>query len=541
MADSKKGEMIKGQIDTVILLALVDGDKDSNDICVFIEEKSNNQYSVKQGTFYSAMQRLVKKNLIKEYRSSAVDGIRRKYYKLMPSGSKYLEKTREQWMESKALVDNLIDAEPTPAPLHAIEEPKPQPNQVDEFESFKVFAQNSVDEFAVETHDAEDDLDYFNKIGESVLNEVTEELNKLKANETENQNTQIEPADEPIIEKVEEIPEKIEDSLDNYENLSTMTKDELFDFEIIDSASEEKNEESVFVEDTATPTHESTLVETKPSEEPKTQPVVKQEPSVQSIKPVEEDEIDDHLILEDSVQSHKYDYKRLLSKFMPTDKPIEKPVYNSSQTIEEPKPQPKVEQIAVKVEQPVQTAIKEEPKQPTIPTVDGTDFSDLYEMAQREGFKIKTSYNTNKYLGNQILLNKLNLHGSWLFFILLALQAFILNFALENIIDWDLSVKLINLGCLAVFPLICLLLYILSPKRAVPEVSSFKDAMGLALLITIQCLVLIVCVAIFIGVDFNNFKELATYIILPLVLVLNIPLYFILKYSLLSTGKYFTE
>lgn len=541
MADSKKGEMIKGQIDTVILLALVDGDKDSNDICVFIEEKSNNQYSVKQGTFYSAMQRLVKKNLIKEYRSSAVDGIRRKYYKLMPSGSKYLEKTREQWMESKALVDNLIDAEPTPAPIHAIEEPKPQPNQVDEFESFKAFAQNSVDEFAVETHDTEDDLDYFNKICESVLNEVTEELNKLKADEAENQNSQIEPAGEPIIEKVEEIPEKIEDSLDNYENLSTMTKDELFDFEIIDSASEEKNEESVFVEDTATPTHESTLVETKPSEEPKTQPVVKQEPSVQSIKPVEEDEIDDHLILEDSVQSHKYDYKRLLSKFMPTDKPIEKPVYNSTQTIEEPKPQPKVEQIAVKVEQPVQTAIKEEPKQPNVPTVDGTDFSDLYEMAQREGFKIKTSYNTNKYLGNQILLNKLNLHGSWLFFILLALQAFILNFALENIIDWNLSVKLIILGCLAVFPLICLLLYILSPKRAVPEVSSFKDAMGLALLITIQCLVLIVCVAIFIGVDFNNFKELATYIILPLVLVLNIPLYFILKYSLLSTGKYFTE
>lgn len=543
MADSKKGEMIKGQIDTVILLALVDGDKDSNDICVFIEEKSNNQYSVKQGTFYSAMQRLVKKNLIKEYRSSAVDGIRRKYYKLMPSGSKYLEKTREQWMESKALVDNLIDAEPTPAPIHAIEEPKPQPNQVDEFESFKAFAQNSVDEFAVETHDTEDDLDYFNKIGEIVLNEVTEELNKLKADETENQTTQTisEIPVEPIVEKIEEIPEKIEDSLDNYENLSTMTKDELFDFEIIDSASEEKNEESVFVEDTATPTHESTLVETKPSEEPKTQPVVKQEPSVQSIKPVEEDEIDDHLILEDSVQSHKYDYKRLLSKFMPTDKPVEKPVYNSTQTIEEPKPQPKVEQIAVKVEQPVQTAIKEEPKQPTIPTVDGTDFSDLYEMAQREGFKIKTSYNTNKYLGNQILLNKLNLHGSWLFFILLALQAFILNFALENIIDWDLSVKLIILGCLAVFPLICLLLYILSPKRAVPEVSSFKDAMGLALLITIQSLVLIVCVAIFIGVDFNNFKELATYIILPLVLVLNIPLYFILKYSLLSTGKYFTE
>lgn len=537
MADNKKGEMIKGQIDTVILLALVDGDKDSNDICVFIEEKSNNQYSVKQGTFYSAMQRLVKKNLIKEYRSSAVDGIRRKYYKLTPSGSKYLEKTREQWIESKALVDNLIDAEPTPAPIHAIEEPKPQPEQVDEFESFKAFAQNSVDDFAVETHDTEDDLDYFNKIGESVLNEVNEELNKLNLNETDNQTTQTisEIPVEPIVEKVEEIPEKIEDSLDNYENLSSMTKDELFDFEMIEEISEVKEEEPILVESTPAPTQETTPPQPKPAQEIKPQPIKSQEPVV------DEEEIDDQLLLEENVQSHKYDYKRLLNRFMPTEKHVETPVQKPIQPIEDTKEQPTIEPILVQVKEPVQQKNQAEPKQPTIPTVDGTDFSDLYEMAQREGFKIKTSYNTNKYLGNQILLNKLNFHGSLLFFILLTLQALILNFALENIVGWDVSVKLIILGCLAVFPLICLLLFILSPKRAVPEVSSFKDAMGLALLITIQSLVLIVCVAIFIGVDFNNFKELATYIILPLVLVLNIPLYFILKYSLLSTGKYFTE
>ena len=90
-----KSEMMRGHIDTFILLSLVDSDKDSNEIKTSIEEKSENKLTVKQGTFYSAMQRLVKQNFIKEYRSSAVDGIRRKYYSLTEKCKKSLEKNIE--------------------------------------------------------------------------------------------------------------------------------------------------------------------------------------------------------------------------------------------------------------------------------------------------------------------------------------------------------------------------------------------------------------------------------------------------------------
>lgn len=534
MADNNKGEMIRGQIDTVILLALVDGDKDSNDIRVFIEEKSDNQYSIKQGTFYSAMQRLVKQNLIKEYRSSAIDGIRRKYYNLTAKGSKYLEKNREQWSASKALVDNLIDAEPALAPVKPVEAPKPEPAQVDEFESFKAFAQNSVDDFTVETYDEEDDLAYFDKLGESVLNDVNEELNKLKAEEETAPPKQeiIEPAQ---IETVEKIEDNIENSLDNYDNLSNMTKDELFDFELVEEEIPEPVEEPSIVKDSPSETRVQSEIEGQ--KEPEVLPI-KAEESVknQPVKNEPIDEIDDHLILEDSVPTNRHDYKRLLNKFIPTEKPVEK----VEKPVETPKPE-KVEVALAPIEPVMQEPKKEQPAQPVIPTVDGTDFSDLYAMAEREGFKIKTSYNTNKYLGNQILLNKLNLHGSFLFFILILLEALVLNFALGTILNWDISVKLIILGCLTAFPLVCLLFYILSPKRVVPEISSFKDAIGIALLITIQASILIVCVALFMSVDFNNFKELTTFIVLPFILALNIPLYFILKYALLSTGKYFTE
>ena len=540
MADNIKGEMIRGQIDTVIMLALTDGEKDSNSIITAIEEKSDNQYTIKQGTFYSAMQRLVKQNLIKEYRSSAIDGIRRKYYNLTAKGRKFLEKNREQWSASKALVDNLIDAEPAQAPVKPVEDPTPQPAQIDEFESFKAFAQSSVDGFTVETYDEEGDLAYFDKIGESVLNDVNEELSKLKTEEKQ----ETPPVQEEIKplqdEKVEKIEDNTDNSLDDYDNLSNMTKDELFDFEMVDEDEPKLPLEPVLRQDSPsaqpnTPINEPAEKE-KPAEikaEKESEPVKNQPITQNSIT----DEIDDRLILEDAVPTNRHDYKRLLNKFMPTEKPVEKP----AKPVEEPTPQP-VAQPTAQVEEPVyKEPVQNTSAEPVIPTVDGTDFSDLYAMAEREGFKIKTSYNTNKYLGNQILLNKLNLHGSFLFFILILLEALVLNFALGTILNWDISVKLIILGVLTAFPLICLLFYLLSPKRVVPEISSFKDAMGIALLITIQASILIICFALFMSVDFNNFKELATFIVLPFILVLNIPLYYILKYALLSTGKYFTE
>ena len=105
----------------------------------------------------------------------------------------------------------------------------------------------------------------------------------------------------------------------------------------------------------------------------------------------------------------------------------------------------------------------------------------------------------------------------------------------------QLNTKLIILGCLASFPIFCLLMYVVNRKHTVYDVIPFKDAISAALIITFQLTIIILCVALFVNVDFNNFKEVSTFIVLPFVLVLNIPVYFIFKYTLLSTGRYFTE
>lgn len=544
MADIIKGEMIRGQIDTVILLALTDGDKDSNDIRVAIEEKSDNQYSIKQGTFYSAMQRLVKQGLIKEYRSSALDGIRRKYYSLTPKGNKYLDKNREQWSVSKALVDNLIEAEPTINEQKPVEEPKAP---IDEFDSFKALVENSSESFSLES--AEPDDSYFNLIGADVLNDLNAELEK----NTESQPEVLEqslPSIEP--EKTEIIEEKTSDFIENYESLSNKTKEELFSFELNEEDSFESldlpTEEPIQEVEPDEP--EVVIEDLAPIEEPISAPVLEVEPKKQ--------EEDDLLIVEEYTPTNRNKYKQILNSILPKTKvePIQEEKaeeeftqvdfesYNDTEEkidVYEQERLSRAEEYEKMRVDHVETTERVERVEKRQINSDPSDFSDLYAMASREGFKIRTSHNTNKFSSNGILINKLRMQSALTFFILLFIESLVLNFALSSILEWKPAVKFIILGCLAIYPAITLIMYLLNSKRVVDEIAQFKDAMGVALIITFQMAIIILCVALFVSVDFNNFKEVSSFILLPFILALNVPLYFILKYSLLSTGKYFTE
>ena len=558
MSDVIKGEMLRGQIDTVILLALLEGDKDSNDIREAIEAKSDNQYSIKQGTFYSAMQRLVKQGYIKEYRSSAMDGIRRKYFSITPKGNKFLEANREQWTASKSLVDSLFETEsekPTEkAPEKVVETPVETPKQesqyVDELDSFKAFVDDNGDDFKVEEPENEDS--YFADICADVLSDLNNELEKQA---------------EPLTRFEDEITENIEDNSsdfeENYETVSEKSNEELFAFDVFDSdgfVKEVEIEESEEIpEDDGNSTYSEFYQDLEEIvEEPVAEPVdnaIYEEETIDSAEvttiqnvEIQNKQEDDLLIVEEYSPTNKNKYKQILNKILPRDRvetyQEDSPVFeqeNDEDEIQAVNEEPLYkESITIETNEDKQPETKAE-KPAKYSQQDPSDFSDLYAMANREGFKIRTSYSTNKFVGNQILLNKLISHSSLVFFIILALECLILNFALSSILNWKLEVKLIILGALAIFPLFASIVYLINSKRSVYEIASFKDAMSVALIITFQLAIIILCVALFVSVDFNNFKEVTTYILLPFILAINIPVYFILKYSLLSTGKYFTK
>lgn len=625
-----KGEMIRGHVDTFILLSLSNGDKDSNEIKEAIEERSDNKFTVKQGTFYSAMQRLVKQNFIKEYRSSAADGIRRKYYSLTEKGKKSLEKNREEWTKSKELIDNLID---TP-------QQQPQTEKVilpevkDEFDEFKKFAEQNASDYTFFAPDKTDDS-YLDRLGSEVLNDLNAELDSLKTEEenptepiitetvaektdetsdyadflppdenefvTDASDDDIAPerlyadnADEDELsednfvydfELPEQKPEIVENEIEepdettpvdgdainepyidekdeinqseNIENSSIKSEENHFIYETVSDGAEEKTakpEETVIIQN-----EEQNVVENEQVEER----AVEQPP----VKNNERDK-DDSLYIEDGAPTNRREYKTILGKLFPkSDEPETKPtteVQNENRQIdfEEYSTSKNAGKDEIEYDDYEENENDEEETDETTAGVfeqqpspriyqteriagenisgqNDYDFSDLYKMAKIEGFKVRTSASTNKFNGNGIFINKLNFHASLLFYGIFFIEMLVLNFALAGALGWPLGAKALIVGIPALLPLVLFVIYLVSPKRKIREVTQFKDAITVFLIITFQLMIVDLCIALFLEVDFNNLKEVLAFIVIPFIIMFNIPLFPIVKYSLLGSGSYF--
>lgn len=101
-------DLIRGNIDTIILKTMLSGDMYGLDIIKEVENKSNGTYELKQPTLYSCLKRLENQELISSYWLDSDIGGKRHYYKLTEKGHEELSKKQEEWSKSKFIIDNLL-------------------------------------------------------------------------------------------------------------------------------------------------------------------------------------------------------------------------------------------------------------------------------------------------------------------------------------------------------------------------------------------------------------------------------------------------
>ncbi|MBO5344814.1 MAG: helix-turn-helix transcriptional regulator [Clostridia bacterium] len=249
-------DLIRGNIDTIILKTMLDGDKYGLDIIKEVETRSNGTYELKQPTLYSCLKRLENQGLISSYWLDSDIGGRRHYYKLTEKGHEFYDKKQEEWAKSKFIIDNLLsnynydeyrlvkkddydkiiegrqfDYSPTqqaPAtqPAEAGIENNASPEESNEGSSDESFEdvekeindilENTISSDEVETSQNEEnpDEDYEYTNEESDL----EEFNNLNADET---NESIQESEETF-SVLEEKPEEIE----TFENSKNFAEDE---------------------------------------------------------------------------------------------------------------------------------------------------------------------------------------------------------------------------------------------------------------------------------------------------------------------------
>lgn len=106
MAES---DLIRGNVDTIILKVLYEGDRYGYDLIKQINAKSDGQWEIKQPTVYACLKRLEKQGFVSSYwDSSESDGGRRKYYSLTESGREVFLQYKNEFERANALFGGII-------------------------------------------------------------------------------------------------------------------------------------------------------------------------------------------------------------------------------------------------------------------------------------------------------------------------------------------------------------------------------------------------------------------------------------------------
>ena len=162
-------------------------------------------------------------------------------------------------------------------------------------------------------------------------------------------------------------------------------------------------------------------------------------------------------------------------------------------------------------------------------------------MADEEGFRLKVSSSTNRSEIGKILINKLNFHTILIHFLLICLQIAVIALSVGKLLNAKAYVYLIIIGVLAIAPIASGVIYKIHPNARIKEIYLFKNAIEIALMLTLNLILIICAFAVLMNIDFNNGIQLLKYIILPILCVINIPVYVFIKYSLLDKNAYLSK
>jgi PadR family transcriptional regulator, regulatory protein PadR len=110
MSDSGiSSDLIRGNIDTIILRVLYEGDNYGYEIIKAISKNSGGAYELKEPSLYTSLKRLESQGLIESYWGDESQGGRRKYYKITASGIEAYKNNLAAWKTAKRLIDQLIE------------------------------------------------------------------------------------------------------------------------------------------------------------------------------------------------------------------------------------------------------------------------------------------------------------------------------------------------------------------------------------------------------------------------------------------------
>lgn len=111
LPDDDKLEMLQGTLEVLILRSIKLEPNHAYGISQFLQQQSNSEFLVDNGSLYPALQRLLQREWISAEWKTSPNGRRARYYSLTPAGRKQLVKATSKWERFALAMARILEAE----------------------------------------------------------------------------------------------------------------------------------------------------------------------------------------------------------------------------------------------------------------------------------------------------------------------------------------------------------------------------------------------------------------------------------------------
>ena len=168
-----------------------------------------------------------------------------------------------------------------------------------------------------------------------------------------------------------------------------------------------------------------------------------------------------------------------------------------------------------------------------------TDFTDLLEKADAEGFKIRISTGKNEKISGKILINKINLCSALSVFLIFLLECLLCLLIYKNDRLFSGWVYIGAILAAAILPVSQIVLYMRTPNKTISVFN--KNLLYTVLIILFNVLLIIIAVALLTNTDFTSRGEIATKIVMPVLIVFDAFLYFLFRNICANMNGFITK
>ena len=104
-------ELLQGTLEVLILRSLKLQSNHAYGISQFLQQQTESEFLVDNGSLYPALQRLLQRELISARWKTSPNGRRARYYRLTPSGRKQLVRATSKWQRFALAMTRVLTPE----------------------------------------------------------------------------------------------------------------------------------------------------------------------------------------------------------------------------------------------------------------------------------------------------------------------------------------------------------------------------------------------------------------------------------------------